>query len=76
MSDDKPFVKPFLTLSEALHIVAICRVYAPHDAVVQAGATELLAAADEVIEHFPEEADRVTREILTRAELGKIDLDD
>lgn len=76
MPDDKPFVRPCLTLSEALHIVAICRVYSPNDAVVQAGAAEMLAAADEIIEEYPEEADRVTREILTRAELGKIDLDD
>jgi hypothetical protein len=76
MSDDRPYVRPLLTLSEALHIVAICRVYAMQDAVVQAGATELLAAADEIIDEFPEEADRVTREILARAELGKIDLDD
>lgn len=76
MSDDKPYVRPALTLSEALHLVAIAKVYAPNDAVVQRGAEEILASCDELMDEHPEEADRVTQEILTRAMLGKIDLDD
>lgn len=73
MSEDRDYVGVALTLTEAIHLMALAAVYGKDDAVISSACQELSDAANEYAAEHPQEAHDVARQILLSRLFDKVD---